>query len=89
MPEEPIRTEFRNVPIHAHPNLEEEIRRRAFELYEERGRQDGHDIECILVTSYSNAVPQTEADLIILPMNAAARPRESMGAEPPGHFRAL
>ena len=61
-----IRTQFRNVPMHAHPNLEEEIRRRAFELYEERGRQDGHDIECILVTSYSNAVPQTEADLIIL-----------------------
>jgi len=40
MPKEPIRTQFRDVPIHAHPNLEEEIRRRA---YEERGRQDGHD----------------------------------------------
>ena len=45
MPEEPIRTQFRNVPIHARPNLEEEIRRRAFELYEERGREHGHDIE--------------------------------------------
>jgi len=45
MPEEPIRTQFRNVPIHAHPNLEEEIRRLAFELYEERGREHGHDLD--------------------------------------------
>ena len=28
-----------------HPNLEEEIRRRAYEIYEERGRQDGRDVE--------------------------------------------
>ncbi len=28
-----------------HPNLDEEIRRRAFELYEQRGRQDGHDMD--------------------------------------------
>ena len=26
-------------------NLDEEIRRRAYELYEERGRGDGHEIE--------------------------------------------
>jgi len=26
-------------------NLEEEIRRRPFELYEERGREHGHDID--------------------------------------------
>jgi hypothetical protein len=26
-------------------DLQEEIRRRAYELYEERGRGDGHDIE--------------------------------------------
>lgn len=26
-------------------NLEEQIRIRAFELYEERGREDGHDLE--------------------------------------------
>jgi hypothetical protein len=29
----------------AHPNLDEEIRRRAYELYESRGREDGHDID--------------------------------------------
>lgn len=29
----------------AHPNLEEEIRRRAYELYEGRGREDGHDLD--------------------------------------------
>jgi Protein of unknown function (DUF2934) len=28
-----------------HPNLDEEIRRRAYELYESRGREDGHDMD--------------------------------------------
>ena len=27
------------------PNVEEGIRRHAYELYEERGREDGHDME--------------------------------------------
>ena len=27
------------------PNLEEAIRRRAYELYEERGREDGYDVD--------------------------------------------
>jgi Protein of unknown function (DUF2934) len=27
------------------PNREEEIRRRAYALYEQRGREDGHDID--------------------------------------------
>ncbi len=27
------------------PNLEDNIRRRAYELYEERGREDGHDLD--------------------------------------------
>ena len=27
------------------PELQEQIRRRAYELYEERGRYDGHDLE--------------------------------------------
>ena len=26
-------------------NLEEQIRHRAYELYEERGREDGHDLD--------------------------------------------
>ena len=29
----------------AHPGIEEEIRRRAYELYEERGRKPGHHNE--------------------------------------------
>ena len=29
----------------AEENREEEIRRHAYELYEERGREDGHDVE--------------------------------------------
>jgi hypothetical protein len=45
MAKEPIRTQFKNVPIQGHPNLEEEIRRRAHELYEERGREHGHDVD--------------------------------------------
>jgi hypothetical protein len=28
-----------------HPNLHEEICRRAYELYEARGREDGHDMD--------------------------------------------
>jgi len=28
-----------------HPNLDEEIRRRAYELYENRGCENGHDID--------------------------------------------
>ena len=27
------------------PNVEDEIRRHAYELYEQRGREDGHDLE--------------------------------------------
>ncbi len=27
------------------PNFEEAIRRRAYELYEQRGRKDGHDMD--------------------------------------------
>ena len=27
------------------PNVEDEIRRRAYELYEQRGREDGHDMD--------------------------------------------
>ena len=34
-----------NIATESHPNLEEQIRRRAHELYEERGREDGHDME--------------------------------------------
>lgn len=31
--------------IEAHPNREQEIRRRAYALYEERGREDGRDTD--------------------------------------------
>ena len=34
-----------SVPFVAEENREEEIRRRAYELYEERGRKDCHDVE--------------------------------------------
>jgi hypothetical protein len=34
-----------NLEDYPAPNPEDEIRRRAHELYEQRGREDGHDIE--------------------------------------------
>jgi hypothetical protein len=43
MSKESVRTQSKNLPIQAHPSLEEEIRRRAYEIYEERGREQGHD----------------------------------------------
>jgi len=45
MPKEPIRTQFGDIPTNAHPNLEEEIRRRAYEFYEERGREHGRHLD--------------------------------------------
>lgn len=41
MPQEPTKT----TPNIADPKLEEEIRRRAYVLYEQRGREDGHDTD--------------------------------------------
>ncbi len=34
-----------NTNSESNPNLEEEIRYRAYQKYEERGRGDGHDVE--------------------------------------------
>lgn len=46
MAKEPIKKTFHvKVPRESHPNLEEEIRHRAYELYEQRGREDGHDLD--------------------------------------------
>ena len=45
MPDESPRTLPGKPSIDAPPNLEEEIRRLAFELYVERGREDGHDLD--------------------------------------------
>ena len=38
-------TKKRPANVVTDPNLEQEIRRRAYALYEERGREDGHDID--------------------------------------------
>jgi hypothetical protein len=35
----------KTLAIEPSQNLEEEIRRRAYELYEEHGREDGHDLD--------------------------------------------
>jgi hypothetical protein len=42
MPQQPTKT---TPNVIADPKLEEEIRRRAYVLYEQRGREDGHDID--------------------------------------------
>lgn len=39
------RTKKQTANVVTNPNLEQEIRRRAYALYEERDREDGHDIE--------------------------------------------
>ncbi len=45
MPSEKIITKSVTPISDPHPNLHEEIRCRAYELYEQRGREDGHDME--------------------------------------------
>ena len=45
MRKNPVKNISGNTTTGTHPNLEEEIRRLAFELYVERGREDGHDLE--------------------------------------------
>lgn len=43
MKEEPVGLNSMNVL--KNPEIEEQIRLRAYALYEERGREDGHDVE--------------------------------------------
>ena len=45
MSKNPTKSKSRDVPTNRHPNLEEEIRRLAYELYEKRGREDGYDLD--------------------------------------------
>jgi DUF2934 family protein len=45
MAREQTRKQPTDIASRPHPNLEEEIRRRAYEIYEERGREDGHDLD--------------------------------------------
>jgi hypothetical protein len=40
-----IKSTPRKIPTAAHPSLKEEIRRLAFEICVERGREDGHDLD--------------------------------------------
>jgi hypothetical protein len=42
---EPITLETNSPEIEAPYELQEQIRRRAYELYEQRGAQDGHELE--------------------------------------------
>ena len=34
-----------NIGTRPNPSLEQQIRNRAYQLYEERGREDGHELE--------------------------------------------
>jgi hypothetical protein len=45
MPKDRTQKPTANIATESHPNLEEEIRRRAYEIYGERGREDGRDVE--------------------------------------------
>jgi hypothetical protein len=61
MPQEPTKKQPKNVVTD--PNLEEEIRCRAYALYEERGREGGHDLDDWL---------RAEAELTVMAQKAAA-----------------
>ena len=61
MPRDPIKKQAANV--RTDPNLEEAIRRRAHEIYEERGREDGRDVEDWL---------HAEAEIMATSVKAAA-----------------
>ena len=41
MPTLPMETRATESPV----DIQEQVRRRAFELYEQRGREDGHDLD--------------------------------------------
>jgi Protein of unknown function (DUF2934) len=45
MPIETIKNRSTKSTTDPHPNLDEEIRRRAYDLYETRGCKDGHDVD--------------------------------------------
>lgn len=45
MTHDPTKKKPTNVQTESQPNVEEEIRRRAFEIYEMRGREAGHDLD--------------------------------------------
>jgi hypothetical protein len=45
MTNDPTKKKPKNPATESHPNLEEEIRRRAYELYEARGCEAGHDLD--------------------------------------------
>jgi hypothetical protein len=45
MPKDRTQKPTANIATESHPNLTEEIRRRVHNLYEERDREDGHDME--------------------------------------------
>jgi hypothetical protein len=45
MPKDRTQKPTANIATESHPNLEEEIRCRAYEIYEERGREDSRDVE--------------------------------------------
>jgi hypothetical protein len=45
MPVDTTRKPQMNIATNPNPNLAEKIRRRAYELYEQRGRDGGHELE--------------------------------------------
>jgi len=49
------------VATEASIELHEQIRRRAYELYEQRGREDGHDVEDWLQAESELTQPKVQA----------------------------
>lgn len=68
MPKNPTKKEPTNVV--PDPNLEESIRQRAYALYEEGGREDGHDIDDWL-RAEAEISAKTEAEISAAAQKAA------------------
>ena len=55
-------TQKQSADVQTDPNLEQEIRLRAYALYEERGREDGHDLDdCLRAEAEHKAKALTAA----------------------------
>ena len=69
-------TKKQTAKIETDPNREQEIRRRAYALYEERGHEDGHDVDDWLALRRTSTPPRRKPRLN---GNSSHWPREHRG----------
>jgi DUF2934 family protein len=74
----------RQTPTHvpkSTPDLQEQIRRRAYELYEQRGRDDGHQLEDWLRAE--SEVTQKKAKIVAAQRSACESAKPTRSGHPP------